>query len=184
MIFTETTTVAKPYIGVFMLEGVKILDLKKFPDERGFFSEILRQDWKDLLRDDAVVQANLSFSYPDMVRAWHRHLRGQVDYFVVAKGSMKICAYDDKTRQLSEIIASEHKLQVVRIPGRYWHGTKTIGNEPSLTIYFVSKLYENKNPDEERRPWNDRAIIPVEINGKKDDPRVGKPWDWFAPPHK
>lgn len=167
-----------------MLEGVKVFDLKKFPDERGFFSEILRQDWKDLLGDDVIAQANLSFSYPDIVRAWHRHLRGQVDYFIVVKGAMKICAYDDQTRQLSEIVASEHKLQVVRIPGHYWHGTKTIGNEPSLTTYFVSRLYDLKNPDEERRPWNDHTIIPVEINGKKNDPRVGKSWDWFIPPHK
>jgi len=97
---------------------------------------------------------------------------------------MKICAYNEQTKQLNEIVASEHKLQVVRIPGHYWHGTKTIGNEPSLTIYFVSKLYDLKNPDEERRPWNDHTIIPVEINGKKDDPRVGKSWDWLTPPHK
>jgi len=167
-----------------MLEGVKIYDLKKFPDERGFFSEILRQNWKDLLGDEWIAQANLSYTYPGIVRAWHRHLRGQLDYFIVAKGDMKICAYDDETKQLDEIIASEHKLQVVRIPGHYWHGTKTIGNEPSLTIYFVTRLYNYKKPDEERRPWNDPTIIPTEINGKKDDPRGGEPWNWFSPPHK
>lgn len=167
-----------------MLEGVKTYELRKFPDERGFFCEILRQDWKDILGEEWITQANLSYSYPEIVRAWHRHLKGQIDYFIVAKGAMKICAYDDKTKQLNEIIASEYKLQVVRIPGHYWHGTKTIGNEPSLTIYFVTRLYDYKNPDEERRPWNDPTIVPTEINGKKDDPRVGKPWDWSRPPHK
>jgi len=167
-----------------MLEGVKTYDIKKSPDERGFFSEILRQDWKDLLENEWITQANLSYSYPGIIRAWHRHLRGQVDYFIVAKGAMKICAYEEQTKQLNEIVASEHKLQVVRIPGHYWHGTKTIGNEPSLTIYFVSKLYDLKNPDEERRPWDDQTIIPVEINGRKDDPRVDKPWGWLTPPHK
>jgi len=158
-----------------MLEGVKIYELKKFPDERGFFSEILRQDWKDLLGDEWIAQANLSYSYPGIVRAWHRHLRGQVDYFIVVKGAMKICAYDEKTKQLDEIIASEHKLQVVRIPGQYWHGTKTVGNEPSLTIYFVTRLYDHKKPDEERRPWNDPTII---------DPKTGQPYNWEKPPHK
>ncbi len=167
-----------------MLEGVKTYELKKFPDERGFFCEILRRDWKDILGEEWIAQTNLSYSYPEIIRAWHRHLRGQVDYFVVAKGAMKICAYDDRTKQLNEIIASEHKLEVIRIPGHYWHGTKTIGNEPSLTIYFVTGLYNYKNPDEERRPWNDPTIIPTEINGKKGDPRVGKPWDWVRPPHK
>jgi len=167
-----------------MLEGVRAYDLKKFPDERGFFAEILRQDWKNLIGERWIVQANLSYSYPSIIRAWHKHLQGQTDYFIVVKGTMKICAYDEKTKQLDEIIASEHKLQVVRIPGHYWHGTKTIGNKPSLTVYFVTKLYDYQNPDETRRPWNDPTIIPTEINGKKDDPRVGEPWDWLRPPHK
>lgn len=167
-----------------MLEGIKIYELKKIPDERGFFCEILRKDWNDLLGEEYPVQANLSYSYPGIVRAWHRHLRGQIDYFIVIKGAMKICAYDDETKELDEIIASEHKLQIVRIPGHYWHGTKTISYEPSLTIYFVTRLYDYKNPDELRRPWNDPTIIPASINGKTEDPRVGKPWDWFYPPHK
>ena len=163
-----------------MLPGVKTLDLKKNVDERGFFSEILRDDWKDLLGEDKLLQANLSFTYPGMIRAWHRHDRGQVDYFIVMKGSMKICAYDDKqgspTRgQLDEIVASDERLQVVRIPGHYWHGTKTLGVKPSLTVYCVNRLYDLKNPDEERRPWNDSGIV---------DPKTSKPFDWNKPPHK
>lgn len=122
------------------MDGAKIYELKKLPDERGFFCEILRQDWKDILGEEWIAQANLSYSYPGTIRAWHRHLRGQVDYFIVLKGAMKICAYDEEKKQLDEIIASEHKLQIVRIPGHYWHGTRTIGNEPSLTLYFVTRL--------------------------------------------
>jgi len=158
-----------------VLPGVKVYELKKFPDDRGFFAEVFRQDWKDLLGDEWVVQANLSYSYPGIIRGWHRHLKGQVDYFIVLKGAMKICAYDEKSKQLDEIIASEHKLQVVRIPGHYWHGTKTVSNEPSLMLYFVTKLYEYNNPDEERKPWNDPSII---------DPKTKQPYDWEKPPHK
>ncbi len=158
-----------------MLDGVKVHELKKFPDERGFFSELLRQDWKDLLRDEWIVQANLSYSYPGIVRAWHRHLRGQVDYFIVLKGAMKICAYDEEKKQLDEVIASEHKLQIVRIPGHYWHGTKTVSNEPSLTLYFTTRLYDYDNPDEERRSWNEPTIT---------DPKTGQSYDWAKLPHK
>ncbi len=167
-----------------MLEGIKIFELKRIPDERGFFAEIMRQDWKDFLENEWIAQANLSYSYPGIVRAWHRHLKGQTDYFIVVKGAMKICAYDEEKGELDEITASEHRLQVVRIPGHYWHGTKTIGSEPSLTIYFVTKLYNYSDPDEQRRPWNDPTIVPRYVNGRTDDPRVGRPWDWFYPPHK
>jgi len=168
----------------FALKGVKTQDINVLPDERGFFAEALREDWKELFGDDKIVQANVSFSYPNIIRAWHKHVKGQVDYFLVLKGAMKICAYEEETCKLAEVTASGEKLTLVRIPGKYLHGTKTVSDEPSLTAYFVTRLYDYKDPDEIRRPWNDKTIVPTEINGKKDDSRVGKPWDWFSPPHK
>jgi dTDP-4-dehydrorhamnose 3,5-epimerase len=170
-----------PEVREYDLSGVKTHDLKVIPDERGFFSEALRRDWSELLGEDEIVQANVSFSYPGIIRAWHRHLRGQVDYFLVLQGAMKICVYDgredspDSRGKLVEVISSSHKPQVVRIPGIYWHGTKTISSEPSLIVYFTTRLYDYQNPDEERRPWNDPKII---------DPKTGEPFDWNKPPHK
>jgi dTDP-4-dehydrorhamnose 3,5-epimerase len=171
------------------LPGVKLADIGRHPDERGVFVEILRNDWRELLNDDRIVQVNLSVTYPGIVRAWHRHSRGQVDYFVVIEGSIKVCVYDGDEGSttkghLVETVLSEDRIQILRIPGKYWHGFKVLGCKPAYLIYFVNKLYNSINPDEERRPWNDSTIIPTEINGKKDDFRVGKPWDWFLPPHK
>lgn len=76
---------------------------------------------------EEIIQANLSVSYPGMVMAWHCHLRGKVDCFVVLKGALKICAHDDETQELDEIVSTGENLQVVRIPGHYWHGFKVIG---------------------------------------------------------
>lgn len=161
-----------------MLNGIRIKDLTKFSDERGFFSEIMRTDWQDFIGEDIPVQANLSMSYPGVIRAWHRHSRGQVDYLTVLQGAVKICAYDDESNsptkgQLDEIIASSKKLQIIRIPGIYWHGTKTLGAKTSVILYLVSRLYDYKAPDEERRPWNDPSII---------DPRTAEPYDWNRSP--
>ncbi len=172
-----------------MIDGIVIKDVKKFVDERGFFSELLRDDWKDLLSDDKLVQFNLSFSYPDIVRAWHRHLKGQVDYFICISGAIKVCAYDDRKNsetsgEIDEIILSEEDLKVARIPGILWHGYKVLGAKPIKMLYGVNKLYNYKDPDEERRAWNDELIIPKSINGKANDPRVGKPWDWYYLPNK
>lgn len=157
-----------------MLPGVKVYEIKKIPDGRGFFAEILRLDWESFIEGDNIMQVNLSMSYPGIIRAWHRHSMGQVDYVCVVKGALKVCAYDDredsKTKgQLDEIILTNEQLQVVRIPGFYWHGTKCIGDEPSMTLYFVTRLYDYKNPDEERRPWNDPSI---------NDPKTGERYDW------
>jgi dTDP-4-dehydrorhamnose 3,5-epimerase len=168
----------------YPLKGVKVYEINIIPDERGFFAEALRQDWKDFLEEDWITQTNISYSYPEMVRAWHKHERGQIDYFLVLEGAMKICAYEEETGKMAEVIASGKKPSIARIPGKYLHGTKAISSQPSLTVYFVTRLYDYKGPDEIRRPWNDSKIVPTEINGKKDDSRVGKPWNWFYPPHK
>jgi len=171
------------------LPGVKLVDLARLPDERGIFTEIMRVDWRELLDGDDIVQINLSVTHPGIIRAWHRHIRGQTDYFLVLIGSIKVCAYDDDEGSptkghLVEIALSEDRMQILRVPGRYWHGFKVVSHEPAYLIYFVNRLYDPANPDEERRPWNDPRIIPVVINGRTDDPRVGKPWNWLHPPHR
>lgn len=167
-----------------MLKGISIKPLKRFNDERGSFTELMRQDWKSILNGDRFAQANLSISYPGIVRAWHRHRKGQTDYFVVLKGGLKICAYDEETKELDEVISTGQDRQVVRIPGHYWHGFKVLGNETSWLVYFTTKLYDYDDPDEERRLWNDKTIIPKSINGNRGDPRTGKPWDWNYLPCK
>lgn len=172
-----------------MIEGIIVKDLIKHVDERGFFSEILREDWNELLGEDSIVQFNLSYSYPGIVRAWHRHLRGQVDYFICIEGSIKVCAYDDREDsgtygELDEIVISSERLRVVRIPGILWHGYKAIGTEPIRLLYGVNRLYDYEDPDEDRRSWNDPTIIPKSINGRTDDLRVGKIWNWNYRPYK
>jgi dTDP-4-dehydrorhamnose 3,5-epimerase len=156
-----------------VLPGIAVRALTKVPDDRGFFMEALRADWRDLLGDDRIVQANLSLSHPGVVRAWHRHARGQVDYFLVLSGWMRICAFDDTegspTRgRLTEVVACGEVPQLVRVPGHYWHGTMALGTAPALTAYFTTRLYDRANPDEERRPWNDPAV----------------PYDWLRPVHR
>ena len=172
-----------------IIDGIEIRDLLKHVDERGFFVELFRDDWKDLFKSQFLFQFNLSYSYPNIIRAWHRHIRDQVDYFVCIEGSIKVCAYDDRKDsetygELVEIILSDESLRVVRIPGILWHGYKAIGTKPTRLLYGVNRLYNYDDPDEERRPWNDPTIIPKSINGRTDDPRVGKPWDWNYPPYK
>jgi dTDP-4-dehydrorhamnose 3,5-epimerase len=167
----------------YALPGMKSYEMNIIPDDRGYFSEVLRLDWKEFI-GEAVSQVNMSYSYPNVVRAWHRHLKGQVDYFFVISGALKICGFDDETGKLVEVIATGKKPMLLRMPGHYWHGFRALGSEPSTLVYFVNRLYDYKNPDEERRPWNDPSLIPQEINGRKDDPRVKKTWDWYYSPNK
>ena len=64
------------------------------------------------------------------------------------------------------------------------HGWKCISEHEALIINIPTEVYDYENPDEQRIPWNDPRIVPSEINGNKNDPRVNQPWDWFYPPYK
>jgi len=52
-----------------MLPGIVVKPLKRFADERGFFTEIMRKDWDIIKAEDEIVQANMSITYPGVVRA-------------------------------------------------------------------------------------------------------------------
>ena len=150
-----------------MIEGVKVRDLNVNIDERGRLVEVYRRDWGFF--DPPPAMAYYSVSYPEVIRAWHRHKRGQVDYFLCPSGHVRIGIYDDRdgspTRgehMTCEI--GEHCQQVVRIPGKCWHGFKVLGDERAMLINLPSKLYDHDDPDEERIPA-DSDQIPFDWDG-------------------
>jgi len=98
-----------------------------------------------------------SLSYPGVIRAWHRHTRGQIDHFVCPSGRIKIGIYDDRdcsdTRgEADTFVVGEHNQKVVRVPGDCWHGFKVIGDEQALLVNFPTALYDYDDPDEQRLP--------------------------------
>src|SRR3989304_2251232 len=96
------------------MAAIETKQLRVFADDRGFFSEIMRHDWKEFFGGKLPVQSNLSINYPGVVKAWHRHERGQVDYFVVVGGAVKIATWDEETREICEIVASDRGLRRVK----------------------------------------------------------------------
>ena len=167
-----------------LIDGVKVFDVKRNSDERGYFAELIREDSRSLLRGDRIMQFSLSCSLPGVIRAWHRHERGQNDYVVCIAGSIKECVYDDRKSsrtkgELDEIVLLGGKrLQLVRVVGACWHGYRVLGNKPALVLYGATRMYNYLRPDEIRRPWDDGTVVPRLINGKATDSRVGKPYDW------
>lgn len=147
-----------------MIDGVETHELRVNADERGHLVEIFREDWHSFDTDPAM--AYYSLSYSGVVRAWHRHTRGQVDHFVCPSGQIKIGIYDDRkdsaTRQeVNEFVIGEHNQRLIRIPGDCWHGFKVVGSDEAILINFPTKLYDYDDPDEERLP-PDTDQIPMD----------------------
>jgi dTDP-4-dehydrorhamnose 3,5-epimerase len=133
--------------------------------------ETFREDWDEYDIDPAMSYC--SMTYPGIIRAWHRHLKDQIDHFVCPKGCIKVGIYDDRDDsptqgELNTFVIGEHNQQMIRIPGDCWHGFKTIGDKPALLINYPTELYDYEDPDEVRLPYDTDQI----------------PLDWEAPPHE
>jgi len=152
-----------------MIDGVAIRELEVNADGRGRLVEIFREDWD--IYDPLPKMSYYSVSYPGVVRAWHRHTRGQIDHFLCPAGQIKIGIYDDRGDSdtqgtLQTEVIGEHNQRVVRIPGDCWHGFKVVGNEKATLLNFPTNLYDYEDPDEERLP-PDTDEIPLDWEEEK-----------------
>jgi len=143
--------IPQPVVRMNYPKGVRIRPLTVHEDTRGLFVELYRTDWKEFIPED-IKQVNLSISKPNVCRAWHRHKRRQIDYIMVLKGKMKIMVmYRGKKYEITP-----DKYQLIRVPGHYWHGTKNVGDDDAMVLYFVTKLYDYNSPDEERMEYEEK----------------------------
>ena len=148
------------------IEGVVIKELVTYPDERGFFRELIRVT--DDFFGEGFAQLSHSLMYPGVAKAWHIH-KTQVDWWYVPFGTLKVALYDARPDSpthgvTQELFMGENVGQkVLKIPPGVAHGCKAIGGISHL-IYVTSSVY---NPEEEGR-------IP------HDDPGIG--YDWNAGP--
>lgn len=142
-----------------MIEGVKIKNLRRVVDDRGYILEILRDD------DDLFIrfgQVYISACFPGIVKAWHCHEK-QWDNFCVVRGNAKIGLYDDRedspTRgQTMSLVIGELNPVLVQIPPLVWHGMMAVGGEIALLLNIPTEHYDHDNPDELRRPPFDPDI--------------------------
>jgi len=146
------------YLGAFMIDGVRIKDLKVIPDERGRLMEMLRAD------DDLFIkfgQIYATTAYPGVVKAWHYHKK-QTDNMTVISGMMKIVIYDSREDsptkgQIDEFFTGAHKPQLIQIPPLVYHGFKCISETESIVINCPTEVYNYNEPDEFRvDPYGDK----------------------------
>ncbi|MBI5449541.1 dTDP-4-dehydrorhamnose 3,5-epimerase family protein [Candidatus Gottesmanbacteria bacterium] len=143
-----------------MIDDVKLKELARHPDERGFFEEIIRRS--DPFFTEGFGQLSHSFMHTGVVKAWHIH-KTQIDWWYVARGKVKAVLYDcrkgSKThKELNEFILGdeEDKITVLKIPAGVAHGLKVL-NGPADLFYVTSGEYDKEN-EEGRIAYDDPSI--------------------------
>jgi dTDP-4-dehydrorhamnose 3,5-epimerase len=135
------------------IEGVRVKELKRISDERGWLMEMLRSDDEMFSK---FGQAYLTCAYPGVVKAWHFH-RIQTDYFVCVQGMAKVVLYDPRedspTRgHINEFFLGDLNPQLVQIPPLVYHGFKGISPAPAVMLNMPTEVYNYAEPDENRVP--------------------------------
>jgi dTDP-4-dehydrorhamnose 3,5-epimerase len=133
-----------------MIEGVKIKDLKRFNDDRGWLTEIYRQDELDY----KPGMSDIRLTKPGVVRGPHEHVY-QSDCFVfVGPGDFELHLWDRREgsstyKEYLNIKVGESSPKLVIVPPGVVHGYKCVSKIDALSINFPDKLYKGIDKKEE-----------------------------------
>ena len=144
-----------------LLSGLRRIELQRFEDERGWFSEFARAS----ALPKPIRQANLAFSRAGVVRGLHYHERGQDDLFVCLQGKARVVALDRDTGETFTEDIGDGNFAAVYVLGNLAHGFEALTDV--LMLYHVTEEYDPADPDEHQLPW--------------DDPRVAHLWSTTSP---
>jgi dTDP-4-dehydrorhamnose 3,5-epimerase len=113
-----------------MIEGVKIVPLRRIPDERGTVMHMLKRTDPHFVEFGEIYFSTI---YRDVVKGWHLHHKMTLNYACVA-GRIKMVIFDDReaspTRgELTEIFLGPDNYSLVVVPPNLWNGFKGMAAE-------------------------------------------------------
>jgi dTDP-4-dehydrorhamnose 3,5-epimerase len=154
-------TVIRSLDGSGVIEGVRLQAYDVWPDDRGYFLEVIRMRQGLAAHfDPETTQVSAALSYPATIKAFHFH-RHQTDLWVPMYGMFQVVLVDLRVDSLTFGAKNTLYLGALRpwqvlIPPGVGHGYKVIGDRAGLLIYVTSRLYDPQ--DEGRIVFDDPSI--------------------------
>jgi dTDP-4-dehydrorhamnose 3,5-epimerase len=144
-----------------LIDGVLVKPFPVWPDDRGYFLEILRAGEGlagSFPRD--TTQVSCALSYPGTIKAFHYH-RFQADLWVPAAGMFQVAMVDFRKDsptfgRRNTLYAGSLRPWQILIPPGVGHGYKVVGVDAATLVYVTSRFYSPA--DEGRIPYNDPDI--------------------------
>ena len=131
---------------------VRRIELQRFPDDRGWFMELMRAS----SLPKPVRQSNVVRSRKGVIRGLHFHERGQDDVFVCLAGTVRVVVLDRGSGEtFTEDIGDENPVALY-IPGHHAHGFEALTD--LLFCYHVTAEYDPSDPDERGLCWRDQRV--------------------------
>lgn len=140
-----------------LIDGVRVAPYALWPDDRGYFLEVLRLgNGLAAQFDPATTQVSAALSYPGTIKAFHIHQK-QTDFWVPAQGMFQIALADLRPESKTfgarnTIYAGALRPWQILIPPGVAHGYKVVGQDAAMLVYVTNRFY---NPEDEGRiPYN------------------------------
>jgi len=145
------------------IDGVQIVELKRFNDDGGAITELgrLTAGMHGQLAGFEVKQVNYSELEPGAIKAYHMHHRQTDVWYVPPCDKLLLVLHD--CRQGSPTVGATMRLvmgdgkdRLVRIPPGVAHGTRNLAATRGRIIYLVDVQFsaDPKECDEGRLPWD------------------------------
>jgi len=142
------------------IQGVKIIPLKKIPDERGAIMHGVRSD--NILNDFGEVY--FKKLYKDVINGWHVHKTLILNYICI-QGMVKLVLYDTRKesstyKQIQEIFIGEDNYCLVHIPEGIANAMKGLTAPYSIICNVASEphnpniKYLRIDPNSDEIPYN------------------------------
>lgn len=117
-----------------MIEGVKVVPLKRIPDERGTVYHMLKRTDPHFIEFGEIYFTTV---YKDAVKGWHRHREMTLNYACIF-GRIKLVMYDDRAvspsrGDIMEFFLGPDDYSLVQIPPGVWNGFKGM-SEPHAIV--------------------------------------------------
>jgi len=127
------------------IEGVKIVKLRKFNDERGEILHMLKST-DEILSNFGEIY--FSCGYPNVVTAWHIHKAMTINNCCIV-GMVKLVIHDLRSESISfgstmEIFIGEKNYCLVQIPPLVANGYKAFGEKMAI-IANCASIPHDKN---------------------------------------
>lgn len=132
-----------------MIDGVSIIPLKTFLDERGVVRHMIRSTDPHFSQFGEIY---FSAIFPGAIKGWHVHRKMELNYAVVS-GNIKLVLYDAREDspthgELQEIFMGEDNYVLAKVPPHVMNGFKAIGNEKAIVANCATIPHD---PDEIER---------------------------------
>lgn len=127
------------------IEGVKVIPLRRIPDERGTIFHMLRATDSHFERFGEIY---FSTAYKDVVKGWHKHEEMTLNYACMV-GRVKCALFDERhgsksKGSLMEVYLGPDSYSLLVVPPGVWNGFKGLADPVNVVANCCTHAHDPK----------------------------------------